>query len=373
MRVGLNATCFSARPSGANQRFAGIYGALIRNHPEIEFVIYEPRDCRVAEWFAGAPNLVARQTPLPSVGRAGRMWHGAGYWRRTLREDRLDLFECFNLPLVRAPDCPTLLTIHDIRSTLPGEPMAWRMLALFVHRWALEQAETVITVSNAMRADLLALVPGATVVSVYNGLDRAQFTDPEAPRREQTRARLGLPAEFVLTVGHLEPRKNQISLVEAVALLRDQGRPMPLVIVGNDAGDRVRIDEAVARLGLGELVRVLTSIDNATLLDLYHLSRVVVFPSRYEGFGIPVLEAMATRRPLITSDIAVFRELTEDKGLYFPPEDSQAAAALMLEVADSPELVARLVSYGDARIADFAFDTLAEEVLAVYRGVSRRP
>ena len=77
MRIGLNATCFNDRPSGANQRFLGIYGALVRRRPDIEFVVYEPADQRIADWFGGAPNVVARPTPIPSVGRFARL--RAGY------------------------------------------------------------------------------------------------------------------------------------------------------------------------------------------------------------------------------------------------------------------------------------------------------
>ena len=107
MRVGLNAICFDDRPSGAKQRFLGIYGALISAHPEIDFVIYEPADCRVAQWFAGAANVVARPTPVPSSGQLRKAVAGARFWRHRLRADRLDLFETFNLPMVVAPDCPT--------------------------------------------------------------------------------------------------------------------------------------------------------------------------------------------------------------------------------------------------------------------------
>src|SRR5579872_4047421 len=128
LRIGLNATCFSDRPSGARQRFVGLYGEVIRRRPHDEFIIYEPADCRVASWFGDAANVVARVTPLPSTARARRPLAGISYWRNELRATSLDLFEMFNLPLVKAPDCPTLLTIHDLRRLKSDQPVYARAL-----------------------------------------------------------------------------------------------------------------------------------------------------------------------------------------------------------------------------------------------------
>ena len=82
MRVGLNATCLNDRPSGARQRFLGIYGALFRRLPDVEFVIYEPNDCRLTKWFEGLSNVTARVTPVPSMGRLGKFKAGISYWRQ---------------------------------------------------------------------------------------------------------------------------------------------------------------------------------------------------------------------------------------------------------------------------------------------------
>lgn len=114
MRVGLNATCFNNRPSGARQRFVGIYGELIKRNPDIEFVIYEPVDCEISPCFDNAANISTRRTPIsPSEGpRLRKVMRAFGYWQPALSNDKLDVFESFNLPLVRAPDCPTILTVR---------------------------------------------------------------------------------------------------------------------------------------------------------------------------------------------------------------------------------------------------------------------
>jgi hypothetical protein len=87
MKVGLNATCLNARPSGAKQRFEGIYGALFRRLPEVEFVIYEPRDCKIADWFKGQLNVTGCPTPIPSTGQWGKLAAALGYWPKAFKRE----------------------------------------------------------------------------------------------------------------------------------------------------------------------------------------------------------------------------------------------------------------------------------------------
>jgi glycosyltransferase involved in cell wall biosynthesis len=369
VRIGLNATCFNDRPSGAKQRFVGIYGALIRRCPDIEFLIYEPRDCAVASWFAGAGNVRSVRTPMLSDSRWRRFLRGLLYWRSRLARDKIDLFETFHLPLVRAPHCPTIVTIHDARPILPGIPTLPRLIAGVILRRALRDADQVITVSNAMKAELLAIDPRATITSIYNGVDAKQWSQDNLKLMRTTGQRLRLPRDFILAVGHIEKRKNYARLVEAIAMLGETHLGLALVIVGNDGGDQCALANEIEHRGLLERVLLLQNVSDDDLASIYRLSRLVVFPSCYEGFGIPILEAMATKRPLVVSDIPVFVELTEGNGCYFPPSDTAAMADAIGSVLDNPERQNELVSYGSMRVRAFGFDQLAEQVEHVYRSI----
>jgi glycosyltransferase involved in cell wall biosynthesis len=297
---------------------------------------------------------------------------GLGYWRAALARERLDLFETFHLPLVRAPDCPTVLTVHDARPVLREVPLLKRLLYGSVIRSALRRADHVVTVSDTMRSEILAIEPAASVATIYNGIDPDLFDAVERAESEACRTHLALPESFLLAVGHLEQRKNYARLVEALARLRDGGSPQSLVIVGNDGGNGGAIRAAVERNGLSEHVRILSGVSDAELAALYELSRLVVFPSYYEGFGIPILEAMAAHRPLVVSDIPVFRELTEGKGAYFPPHDAAAMAATLADVLGDRERQAALVAYGERRVLDFTFERLADQVAGVHRAILAR-
>ncbi|MDO9010559.1 MAG: glycosyltransferase family 1 protein [Gallionella sp.] len=369
MKIGLNATCINDRPSGAKQRFIGINRELVKRLPDAEFVIYEPDDCRVASWFNGASNVSARHTPLPSEGRARRFIGGLQYWRSALSREGFDIFEGFNLPLVKATTGQTLLTIHDIRGLRP-ESRAWeRAVFKSVLSRSLKAADHVITVSESMRKEILSFYPDVPISVIYNGLDANEFDRVSAADLQEFRRKFALPEEFVLAVGHFESRKNYLRLIDAIALLRDRGRSCSLLIVGNDSGERKAVEERVASVNLAGSVKILSGISDLEVRCAYKLCSLFVFPSSYEGFGIPILEAMAAGRPIVLSDIPVFREITQNSGVYFPHHDVELMALAIEKILTSSSERARLVEYGNNRIQSFSYQSLAAQVENLYRAV----
>ena len=359
MRIGINATSLSARPSGARQRFEGVYGALFRANPENEYLIYEPRDCKVAAWFPDCPNIRGIPTTMSSAGRWSRLLGGLTHLRRRLAADRLDLFEALHLPVTRSPSCPTITTIHDIRGGSDQAPPLQRQFYRRMLRHALRSSH-VITVSNSMKRSLLAVEPAAHITTIYNGIDPARFAAGPGEAFLMT-------GDFLLAVGHFELRKNYDMLVRAMALLAVDVDVPRLVIVGKDGGSLDTTRALIASLGLAGKVDLLLDVDDARLAALYRAARLLVFPSKYEGFGIPVLEAMASQLPMALSDLPVFRELTEDRADYFDPADPAAMARSIKALLTSPQRQVEQLAYGHARIAQFEFHALAAQLDALHR------
>jgi glycosyltransferase involved in cell wall biosynthesis len=295
-------------------------------------------------------------TPLPSHERLSRFVRGIGYWNARLKRDRLSLFETLHLPLIRAGDCPTLLTVHDARPVLADVPPMRRALNRRILRHALRRADRVITVSNAMMAELLGIQPRAVIETIYNGIDPAPFVSPTASLPPE------LSGRYLLAVGHFEARKNYAALVEAMTLLRQREPDLHLAIVGKDGGSLDHVRALVAASGLADRVHLLHAIDDATLASLYARAEALVFPSTYEGFGIPILEAMAAGTPMALSAIPVFRELTEDRAAYFNPHDPADIADVVGRLLASVEAKGEQRSYGRSRLDDFTFAHLARQL-----------
>lgn len=369
MKIGLNATCLNDRPSGAKQRFVGIYGELFKLLPDAEFVIYEPADCRVAAWFEGVANVSARRTSVPSEGRIQKIVKGLGYWNAALASEKFDLFEGFHLPLVASPRGRNLLTIHDIRGVNSQAGFLERLIYKPVLDRSLKRADHVVTVSEAMKAELLALHPGLQVSVVYNGLDESKRSPVPADELVAFKWKFGVDEDFILAVGHMEERKNYQRLVDAVRVLHDRGLEFPLVIIGNDSGQRAELEKRISATELTGKVRLLTSLSDGEVRCAYHLCKLFVFPSTYEGFGIPILEAMAAGRPMVLSDIPVFREITEGQGSYFPPDSATSIALAMEAVLGDDAEQQRLIRYGRRRIDAFSYGSLACQLKQLYESI----
>jgi glycosyltransferase involved in cell wall biosynthesis len=366
MKIGLNATCFDDRPSGAKQRFVGIYTYLIKRHPEIEFVIIEPKNCRVSQWFEKTPNISARISPLPSVGRLAKAFHGLMYWESVLNKERFDIFECFNLPIVKNHFGMTLLTIHDVRGIKPEFGLLQSLsYKLFLER-SLKKADHIIAVSESMKQEILAILPSIKISIIYNGINKKEFNEISDLDKYSVRKKFSLPQKFILAVGHLEARKNFTTLIDAFNIIRNRGHQYNLVIIGNNSGKLKELKNQVNLLKLNEYVFFLSGINDYEVRCIYKLCSLFVFPSTYEGFGIPILEAMAANCPFILSDIPVFREITHNNTIYFPYYDVNLLVQALEDVISTEPIRSQLIKYGSQRVDDFSFPKIGELVSNLY-------
>jgi glycosyltransferase involved in cell wall biosynthesis len=370
LKIGINAVCLNNRPSGARQRFVGLYGELFRIMPDAEFVIFQPCDCAISEWFPRLPNLSFRATPVPSSGRLRRLITGFLYWHKTFSQEYFDIFECLHLPLKAPRNSKVVFTRHDIRGLEDSAKfMERRLLALFLHQ-ALKRSSHVITVSETMLKQIGRLYPRTLVSVIYNGIDVKQFTSVPYAEQEAFIARYSLPKNFILSVGHMEHRKNYARLICAMALLKERGQDFSLVIIGNDSGAGSLLREQIASLKLSDRVFLLSGLTDFEVRCAYLTCTLFIFPSLYEGFGIPILEAMAAKRPMALSNLDVFREVTQGQAIYFNPIIISDIADAIEFVIESPEVAEKMVRYGETRLKDFSFSRLAKQLAIVYRSIA---
>jgi glycosyltransferase involved in cell wall biosynthesis len=281
----------------------------------------------------------------------------------------------FVSPLVRQGR--RFVTVHDLSFLIVpdcAEPSLVAYLRRAVPR-AVRQADVVIAVSETTREDVIRLlgVPPRKVQTVYNGVDYAfRPLPPQLLMRQGAalRARLGLPERFILHVGTLEPRKNLVRLLDAYFTLLASGRAYGhhLVLAGRRGW---RCDPIFARVaaqqpGFQQHIHFLDYVHDADLPLLYNLASVFAYPSLYEGFGLPVAEALACGVPTLTAKIGATAEIASDAALLADPLDTPSLAAGLEVLLEDGPVRAHLADAGPRRVARYTWDAAAQQILGLY-------
>jgi glycosyltransferase involved in cell wall biosynthesis len=292
-------------------------------------------------------------------------WHQAGV-ERAARHVCADLL---HLPAAVGPirgGLRTVVTIHDLHVLhAPQDFRPWfRHYAAFVIPRLARRADRVIAVSHATRIDVIERLglPEERVVAVPNGV---------AVGGEGPRVALDVPRRFVLSVGTLEPRKNLLRLFEAVALLgeRPGSRDIVLLHAGGYGWLARDVLRAARASRLSGRVRLLGYVTQEELSALYGRAELLVYPSLCEGFGLPVLEAMASGCPVVTSQRAALTEVAGDAAVFVEPESAEDIADGIRRVWEDAALSADLRSRGRARADLFSWERTARLTADVYASV----
>lgn len=239
-------------------------------------------------------------------------------------------------------------------------------------RDAIERADAILAISEHTRHDLVELMGARPERIVVTPLahDPAYRRVREPARLAEVRRRYELPERFVLSVGTVEPRKNIERLIEAYATLPEAlRRDVSLVVAGGKGWLSESLQGEVARRRLDRYVHFTGYVEAADMSALYSLADVLAYPSLYEGFGLPVLEAMACGTPVLTSDISSLPEVAGDAALLVAPKSTEAIADALRAILEDTALRASMSARGLEWSGRFSWDRCARETLAVYEAV----
>jgi len=369
--VGLNAYLLSG---AAGYRSAGIHGyiaELLKRLPSADANIrYTAFSGRSASSWVG--TMPARFTRWPTDQPVLRIVWEQVFLPAVCVRERLSLLHglAFVSPLLCS--CQTVITVHDLSFALFPEFFRGpngTYLRLFT-RMACRRAAKVIAVSENTRADVMRLygVPSERVAAIPHGVSPTFHPRPAAQVAEFRRAR-SLPDHFILFVGTLEPRKNLVRLIEAYSNLKCQIPNTQLVLIGGKGWYYSQIFAAIERMDLKDRVTFVGYVPNEDLPLWYNAADVFAFPSTYEGFGLPVLEAMACGTPTVTSTASSLPEVAGDAAVTVPPDDVEALSAALHRALTDAVLRQELSSKGPARAATFTWEETARRTVAVYHQV----
>jgi glycosyltransferase involved in cell wall biosynthesis len=278
-----------------------------------------------------------------------------------------DIYHTTYLRLPERVDAPTMATIHDTIHAAFPEQFANTERVVARKRRCVEAADALIAVSEHTKRDLIEYydVPAGKVHVVYNGVDPFFSERPPAEYASTLREH-GVSEPFVLYVGNRTGYKNFATLLTAFTDWERAGE-YELVCVGSPPEWTDDERAAITEAGLRSAVTLAANVNDETLRDFYAAAAAFVYPSKYEGFGLPPLEAMRCRTPVIAANAASIPEVVGDAGLYFDPESSGTLVEQLERLATDQSLRGELVSAGADRAEQFTWRRTATETLAVYR------
>jgi glycosyltransferase involved in cell wall biosynthesis len=289
-----------------------------------------------------------------------------------LRRERIDLFHAPHYVLPPLTPCKSVVTIHDCIHLRFPQYLPNRLAYVYARSslWmATHRAARVLTVSETSKRDILRYfnVPEKKIDVIYNAIDERLGEAPTAAEVDQVRERYQLNDPFILYAGNIKPHKNLERLIEAFhRMRRGPLEHIKLLIIGDEISKYATLRRTVHRLKLHKHVRFFGFVPDKTLASLYRLASVFVFPSLYEGFGLPPLEAMAAGTPVITSNVSSLPEVVGEAAILIDPYDLDAIADAMRRVLTDEALRLDLRTRGLARVKEFSWDRSISRVREIY-------
>ncbi len=374
MRIGINFHTMDKYISGVEYYCLGLLNGLLRIDPDNDYIVFTNQPDLVGEHVTAADNLRIIEVKHLKTRLARICWEHTQLPYLALKE-KLDVLHCpsYICPL-RKTSVPYVVTIHD---TIAIDHPQWckRTNALYFNLFmkiAAIKASCVISVSGHSSDDVKRNfnMPCSRIRTIHSGIDDIFNTKRDPYRNADVKARYNLPDRYILYVGNIEPKKNIRTLLRVQKELHEKGLPHKLVIVGKRAWSAgTELDEIKRQITSGNVIRT-GYVDREDLPCVYQMADVFVFPSLYEGFGFPPLEAMACGTPVIASGNGALKETLRDAALVVDSQNAlQITQAIILILTDN-QLRNKLVQMGLKRSGRFSWVRAAEQTLSVYHEVS---
>ncbi|MGH9627908.1 MAG: glycosyltransferase family 4 protein [Bryobacteraceae bacterium] len=358
LRIGVNALYLIPGGVGGTEIYLrNLLKGLSEVDSRNEYLVFTNRETG-ADLLPRSPNFVHVQQPVRAESRPLRLlWEQTGLPAAAARA-RLD---CLFNPGFTAPavsPCPSVTVFHDLQHKRHPEHFRWFDLPFwraFLYSSA-KRSTVLVAVSEATKADLIRYykVPASRVHVIPHGVEQEFF---EIGRRR------GKTDPYILCVSTLHPHKNLERLIRAFAEFRKRRPEFSLILAGMRGFHADAVEELVQRLKLETAVRLTGWIPREELYQLYEQAEACIYPSTFEGFGMPVLEAMAARVPVACSAIEPLKSVAGEAALLFPPEDEAAIADAMTCLTSEADLRTRLVEAGWARASAFTWQAAAQKTL----------
>lgn len=376
MKIGFDAKRANANNTGLGNYSRFIIEALAQYAPENEYQLYVPKHKRHSEYEALLNEYTSLEERLPSKG----VWRGllSSVWRTLsirsdLRREGVEIFHGLSneIPLgMSNSNTRTVVTIHDL--IFLRIPSIYKPLDRWIYnlkfRYACRRADRVIAVSECTKRDIVELynVSPERITVIYQWCAPHFATTYDEATLQDVRAKYNLPQRFILNVGTLEERKNLMLCVKALEKLPAD---IHLVACGRATPYSDKVMQYASKQGIADRIHLIHNCSYADLPIVYQCAEVFLYPSRYEGFGIPIIEALSCGVPVVAATGSCLEEAGGDAASYVNPDDDVACAKAIARFLDDIEHRNGAITRGKKYVERFSKESIAGEIAELYRGM----
>ena len=383
MRIGYDAKRAFQNNTGLGHYSRTLLQSLATYYPENKYILFAPK--RTGKFDIKGNSAFEIITPQHYPAKLFRSAWRSSWVKRDLVKQQIDLYHGLSheIPLhIKRTGIPAVVTIHDlIFERFPEQHRAAdRIIYRKKFRYAATHANRVIAISEQTKKDLVELyhIPADKIDVCYQSCDASYSqacTPGELARVKET---YRLPDRFFLSVGSIIERKNLLTICKSLELLRPESA-IPLVVIGNGNAYQQKVKDFLKEANMENQVIFLSEqpyakeaagfANSADFPAIYQQALAMIYPSLYEGFGLPVLEALCSGLPVITSNSSCLPETGGDAALYVDPMDAQALAEAMFSVANQPALREEMIRKGYEHAKQFTPENCAASVMNVYKSI----
>lgn len=374
MRIGFEAKKIVSNLTGIGNYARGVVNALSLYFPTHEYYLFSVKKGRTEAVgrLHPADNIRFMVPTLPFGSLLKEWWRCHGIIN-DLKRQQIDIYHGLSNELpwgIKRSGIKSIITIHDlIFLRYPKTyPFLTRWTLKFKVAYACKHADRIIAISQQTKRDIMHFykIPESKIDVIYQGCDSSFYTAVAPEQIQAVKDKYNLPQQYILSVGTIEERKNHCAIVKALSLLK---KNVNLVIVSKQTKYQQKLEKCIHDSQLESQVHILNHVPNADLPTLYQGSSLFVYSSFFEGFGIPVLEALVSDVPVVAATGSCLEEAGGDDSVYCGPFDYQSLASEIEAILQSPEKAEHMIRKGKEHAKQFSMQHIAGDIISTYQKV----
>jgi glycosyltransferase involved in cell wall biosynthesis len=372
MNIGFDGKRAANNLTGLGNYSRSLIGQLALFFRQNQYFVYTPKvkhSKQISSFFEDEKIHLK----LPEKSSISFLWRSF-FISRQLKKDNIDIYHGLSAEIpfgISGGKTKTVVTIHDL--IFRRFPQHFKAIDRFIYnfksKYACKHADLIVAISKRTKQDIIDCyaIPPEKITVVYQSCDDSFKKPADQALKAAVRLRYNLPEKFILNVGTIEPRKNLLALVQA---MKDIHNDYTLVVVGKPKAYARLVIAEIERLGLQKRILFLRDIPFTDLPAIYQLAAVFVYPSFYEGFGIPVIEALYSEVPVVAATGSCLEEAGGPDSKYAGPNDTAAISAAVNAILDQPDVAADMIASGLRYVQRFDTGVVAAQLMNCYTNIS---